>query len=443
MHTANLEEIEPLAAPAATTQRRLPWSRRLLFMLLIAAAIGGFQEICFRVVFPLPEVPTFNRIHYTPMGAFEWTGMDQVPRDLMNVRVRYDSEPDGFSYEHALNLYGFRGPSFDIDPSPGRHRILFVGDSFLEGCGAPDDETIPQQFGQILRPRNVEAINLGVSGTGYQTYSRLVRDGLALLRPEAVFLVTCFNDMPAEPVREEDTTAEPYFDRRNDYAPRAATVCRRIHHHLPVPRRFTTGPYPFWAAVPSPINPFSWMEPGATGHLSKMEPPPNLDPMILDAMRRGRLGPGLCCHAEIAEHYLCHDFEREGSPRPHLQRLQELCRRHDVPLILVYIPYLCVVNPVYMEDQRRLGGRGFSAPTLSGPEYRQQQEHLRRVTAELGIPFLDATEVLMRAEHSGTRTYRPIDNHCTPAGYRFIAELCARHWQGMIDATAALPRGTQ
>src|SRR5438445_9294550 len=116
-------------------------------------------------------------------------------RGLSNVRIVWESEPDGFAFEHLLNIYGFRGPDFPIDPPADRARVLFIGDSFVEGCGAAEDDTLPMQFARMVEQpargerRPVEAINLGVAGSNFPEYTRALKDAVALLRPADVFLL--------------------------------------------------------------------------------------------------------------------------------------------------------------------------------------------------------------------------------------------------------------
>src|SRR5262249_34808742 len=144
-------------------------------------------ELVLRQLFPVPEVVPFNRVAYTRLRLF---GLDEaVKQGMANVRLRWQSEPDGFAFDHTLNLYGFRSPHFTIDPLAGPRRVLLVGDSFVEGCGAADDDTIAAQFHKELDQAPVEAINLGIAGNALLDSSRLIRDVLPLLKPEALFLI--------------------------------------------------------------------------------------------------------------------------------------------------------------------------------------------------------------------------------------------------------------
>ena len=59
-----------------------------------------------------------------------------LERGLVYDRLLVESQADGFSETHGLNLYGFRGRDFAIHPSPGQRRVLLLGDSVTEGMGA-------------------------------------------------------------------------------------------------------------------------------------------------------------------------------------------------------------------------------------------------------------------------------------------------------------------
>ena len=64
------------------------------------------------------------------------------------------------------NSYGFRGvKEFNLTKSPGRTRILVLGDSFAFGEEVGDEETYSARLGRLLP--NTEVLNLGVHGYGH------------------------------------------------------------------------------------------------------------------------------------------------------------------------------------------------------------------------------------------------------------------------------------
>jgi len=411
----------------ASSQSRLSPRRRLLFSAFLLAAIAGLQEIAFRWMFPLPELPTFNRIDYSPLIWFERTdGAGQ--HGLSNVKFRWESEPDGFAFDHTLNLYGFRGPDFRTELPRDRPRVVFVGDSFVEGCGVSDDDTIPMQFARIVGDHQpVEAINLGVKGTGFAEYWRIVRDGVYLLHPRTVFLVVCWNDLPTPFFSGPDPESIPEFPRLNPFVPRIVQLLTRLGRGLVVPRRYVSGPLPYVQPVPALSNPITQL----------IRPPENVDPAILQAMGEGKLNPWLLGMNDRCEKMSSFDPAKTGGATRYFQIMASHCRRQRTELVLVYVPLHVMTNSAYITAQNRLGGHQFSPDTMQFARalYRRQPAHLVEVSRDLDIPFFDTTGDFARAEQSEGRMFWPVDGHCNAAGYHLIAQICARYWLSRVGAT--------
>ena len=114
--------------------------------LLTAAFFLVLLEIAVRTVFPLPEALGFDRTRYSHMG---FTPGAQTPSSLGHASFTWASDPDGFAFEHALNLYGFRDREWTLEAPAGATRVAFVGDSFVEGFSAPAEDTIPATFATL------------------------------------------------------------------------------------------------------------------------------------------------------------------------------------------------------------------------------------------------------------------------------------------------------
>ncbi len=88
-----------------------------------------------------------------------------------------------------FNSWGLRDKERSLTKKPGVRRVLFLGDSFLEGGFVK--HTLPEMVGRLLADRGVErveCVNLGISGTGpRQYYYRLKNIGLKL-GPNVVLL---------------------------------------------------------------------------------------------------------------------------------------------------------------------------------------------------------------------------------------------------------------
>src|SRR5690349_24233919 len=115
---------------------RKPWAGIALLLAILAV-----QEIVFRLVFPLPEVKGFNRIHYMPVGP---AGKDVTA--VRSIKMIVESSPDHVRVAEPLNEYGFRDGRWSVQKSVDETRVMFVGDSYVEGILATDGHTIPDAF---------------------------------------------------------------------------------------------------------------------------------------------------------------------------------------------------------------------------------------------------------------------------------------------------------
>src|SRR5262249_9200240 len=127
--------VVPGAAVSYPRGRAVIDSRRphRLFAWVALAVLVALEELLFRGMFPVPEVVGFNRIHYQLLLGAHPNLRASLRRGLVYDKLLLESEPDGFREVHSLNLYGFRGRDFSIDPTSGRRRVLLIGDSVTEG----------------------------------------------------------------------------------------------------------------------------------------------------------------------------------------------------------------------------------------------------------------------------------------------------------------------
>ena len=180
---------------------------QLLLVTLIAL------ELALRFVLPLPAITNFNRVDFARLWLFG--GLDEVartggrpteqssyqaPQPLRNVKLSWISDPDDVDEVVTLNLYGFRGPDFEIEKAPGTQRVIFLGDSFAEGFGVADDATIPLAFERAVQEDGLEVLNLGVGGVGLPMIAALADVAIPLLSPDYVVVVVYHNDLPALPL---------------------------------------------------------------------------------------------------------------------------------------------------------------------------------------------------------------------------------------------------
>lgn len=86
---------------------------------------------------------------------------------LPNVQSRQHTPC--FDITMKYNRFGIRGPEPDADHA---ENIIFLGDSFTEGFGLSEENTIPAQFGKLT---GKPTINMGVSRSGSTQQSLIYR----------------------------------------------------------------------------------------------------------------------------------------------------------------------------------------------------------------------------------------------------------------------------
>jgi len=107
----------------------------------------------------------------------------------------------------TINSRGYRGPEHPYEKTPGKKRVVIVGDSISFGEGVDDERT----FAALLESRNpnLEVVDLAVGGYGTdQELIMLEREGLRY-RPDVVMLGFClFSDFT------DNTLSSALFDAR-------------------------------------------------------------------------------------------------------------------------------------------------------------------------------------------------------------------------------------
>jgi len=417
---------ETSVTTASTARRRRRW---WLFRITILLVIMVGQEALFRFLFPFPEVEGFNRVHYQQMASSHPNFGKAMDRGLVYDRILLESRPDGFSEVHNLNLYGFRGPDFAIEPDPNRRRILVIGDSVVEGEGVDGSRTIPAEWSRLLANDGVsaEVVNLGVIAASLPHLWILTRDAVSLLKPTDVVLMLYANDLPAPllhpAVLDAPGPTFPATDGLLWRKPRLAVLVERAIFEKPIFRRWPHFPARFFAPVPDSTNPWSGGKPR----------PDDLSPELHEDMVAATLNPWLYNQSKDMPGMLEHDFATGGEPSPFLRRMAEVCQRNGARLIVAYTPFCGVVHKRYAEPLIETGMDPATAEALStDPKYRNQNQILAEVCAELNLPLADATDDLIKAEESGRPQYWRYDTHPNAEGYATIANRVHAVWLSVV-----------
>jgi len=164
-----------------TRIRTARWGNVLLLFCSVTLA-GAASEMYLRLFRPQPLdaelVWADGTYRHIPSFTFTYA------RQEFACRVRYNSA-------------GLRGPEIPSHKRPGVPRVLFIGDSFVEGKQVPERSALTSvmQESAAARGRPIEVINAGVSGAGTGEELILWEKLGRRLEPDVVVLGFFFNDV--------------------------------------------------------------------------------------------------------------------------------------------------------------------------------------------------------------------------------------------------------
>lgn len=387
-------------------------TRQSLFLILYCLILLAVLELISRVIFPLAEISNFNRILYSPLcGSFHGDQENLRRYWLMNTSFLWISSPDKASYVHHLNLYGFRDKDWTVQKT--KPRVMFVGDSFVEGFMSADDATIPLGFAKEahIHGYDFDVMNMGIGATGPADYVRLVRDSVPIFKPD--YLVVCFyaNDFPTVPIDSaiKDKRLKPNFS--NLWIPRLGLVAWKLLRGWPVPLLWSHGQFQFIPAVPDPVNPLS-----KNPFIQTC-----IRPDILQAMKQGHFNPHVINELVGFETML---KTPDPNIKAYVEYLVSLSRINDCKLVLAYIPCSFVVSKKYQEYALAFS-ESRDIP-IGQPAYRMHAKQLEQISQTEKICFLDLTDRLIELENQGERIFSGYDEHMTPQSYLKVGQLIFR-----------------
>ncbi|MFH1842317.1 MAG: SGNH/GDSL hydrolase family protein [bacterium] len=267
-----------------------------------------------------------------------------------------------FEYEFSYNSFGFRDIDHEYAKPPGVFRILGLGDSFTQGCGAPLQETFLYRLEAQLNSRTevgapVEIIKAGI-GRYFPEPERMLLEHYGLrYEPDLIVVAFVPNDV-IDTYRGIDAVA----------LEESGYLCTR------------------------------------------------------EAKRLGKVGVYLYLHSHLGRifitRYVQQHIAAECQPRPaqifrqdgyheqdwltveaEYEKMVQLARGAGAEILFCAIPR----RPPW-QDYHRYPGR-----------------RLARWAARNNVEFVDLFPA-MQAAASGEQLYYSQDFHCTPAGYRVIAD---------------------
>ncbi len=168
-------------------RRRIVFSG--LFTLLLGLVAG---EVVLRIQGTFLTYPERNYGVYTPY----YKGVKQGWLHTWPPGETREFVTREFTIEIAANREGVRDIEHDYDNPEQNHRIVILGDSFVEGIGVPFEQAWPQQLQRSLKAKGhaVEIIIGAMSGSDPCFSYKLLRQRLLAYRPQLVILAINSSD---------------------------------------------------------------------------------------------------------------------------------------------------------------------------------------------------------------------------------------------------------
>ncbi|MEM9022525.1 MAG: hypothetical protein AAGB22_02195 [Bacteroidota bacterium] len=371
-----------------------------------------FQEVLVRLCFPLPELRNFNRITYQILAA-----APNGPGYIRNIHMEWRSTPDTPAvFVHALNTYGYRDRNWTISKSGNKQRILFVGDSFVEGMMAPQEQTIPAGFQAAAgdASSDLDVFNCGMMGIGLNEYIKFLWDAVPIYQPDEVFLVLYSNDIPFQRPYQPPKALEPNFV--DPWRPRILHLLDFAKANDPIPFRWGPPAQRFYKPVPDPSNP--WTQQAA-------QYAPHVRPELAEAMKRGDYNFFRANWVLEEEKFLRAGADISGK----LQAIRDYLAGHGTQLTVFYIPSRHQVSNHYYAYEREVCLQ--LCPDrldLTAEPYQLHRRMLAHDCGQLQIPFHDLTDLVKAEEDRGNHLYWNYDDHMRGKGYMLLGRAIYERW---------------
>src|SRR3984893_12929623 len=174
----------------------------VLISLVIVALLG---EVALRLFAPRLGVAVDEKARFYRFDHdLGWAPLENI------TRVEKENR-----YVVHQNQFGLRAPDdMQLKKTSGRKRVLVLGDSYVWGVGASQEElfTAPEVNGT-----NAELINCGVSGYGTdQEYLFYLREGQKFDVDRVVVAFTLYNDVENNLNSKQYSYLKPYFTLNGD-----------------------------------------------------------------------------------------------------------------------------------------------------------------------------------------------------------------------------------
>lgn len=291
----------------------------------------------------------------------EWEASVGVFRPGSRATVMW---PPELSYEVRINALGLRGPEIAREPTPGRTRILVLGDSHTFGYYLEEEETWPARLEARLQAQgsDVEVVNAGCGGWSIDSQTLFALERGVRIAPDHVIVGFFGNDL-ADLQREEPL----YLSQQRGLLGWRAKLTRLV---------YTSASYELYLRVQ-----VWWKE-------RRRETP--TDAEAGDDARDAA--------PAVDEAPLWAEYERW------LQRLRDGLAERGIGLSVVYVPH---------------------ADEIVGGEPSANEANLAATTRRLGLESASPRDAFLAARDAKL-FHLPLDTHLAEDGARLVAEAAAR-----------------
>lgn len=394
----------------------MSWIRKWKVALFIICGSFLFSvlasEIILRIFFILP----------TPIARYY-----PVAANVMGKSLNFDQ----YEYQtvNKYNDYGFRDRNFKVEKD--RSRILFFGDSFLEGQGVDETARFSNVACQKLGQK-IECINFGQIATNPNSYfDNLIDFGMAL-KPDMVILsIFLGNDfmqmgiskLPNSYQIKSQNDLLRNIERSNSFLFLLIEQLIKKKRILYKNEDFTNKN--FWELIIGKKVDRNFYLKHSNLEDEKYESyEKKIDPKILQAIYDGKLGATFLNEAlnqakdsaDFKSYYSESDYQ---SMLDYLIEVDKITKKERVKLLILLIPDMSQVNRNEFESVLK---KDFAIKAWPKRLVELSQMHQRLIVdlEKRNIPYLDSIDRLKAVNEV---LYYKYDNHFNSAGHRVVGEM--------------------
>jgi len=383
--------------------------KKIISITLYVFGLFVFQEVVFRFAFPIPEISNFDRINYMLL-YFDGQGS---PHSRNKTRTWQSQADTTAVFKHNMNAYAFRDQEWKIKKPATTKRALFIGDSFVEGIMANQQETIPQSF-KIASDNTYEVFNAGMLGCGLDAYLQLATDMIPTFKPDVTFLCIYANDLGKNSPKVPEHYLEPEYYKW--YTPRLYEFYTQTKTRGPLLFKWHTIKEPYLYPTPNTINPWTSQE----NTLGK-----EVTPQLASWMKKATFNSFLTNALYKEERYL-----KTAPPLGEtIPFFKYTCDTFDAKPVVIYIPSRNQVSKYYLPFEKEYClDKCADIFDLTQEKYQRHQQMIKKQCEQYNIDFIDLSTTIKNEEAKGNHLYWNYDQHMRAKGYQLVGEHIWEHY---------------